>query len=399
MINFDQIKQSVSENYRWASTIFRHLHQHPELSFEEHETSKYITNKLREIGIEDITSVADTGILAAIKGAKEGKSIGLRADIDALPVQEETTLSYASINSGIMHACGHDMHATILLSAAKLLWENRQDIEGTIYLLFQPGEEMFPGGASKILESGILDNKSIEAFAALHVSPEIETGKVGIRSGMYMASGDEIHVEVRGKGGHAALPYTLDDTVLAASSIVVNLQQLVSRIGDTRIPTVLSIGKFIANGATNIIPSTVKLEGTFRTMNEDWRAKAHERITEIIESTAKAFHAEAIVDIKKGYPCLINNPLITNKAKNTLIENLGTENVIDLDIRMTTEDFGFISNRYPSVFFRLGVGGAEGSSGMLHNGKFIANEDALTTGALAMVLLAKTLLEHADSSS
>ena len=393
MINLDQIKQEVTESYDWATTIFRHLHQHPELSFEEHETSKYIASKLREIGITDITSVADTGILAAIKGAKEGKAIGLRADIDALPVQEETSLPYASTNSGIMHACGHDMHATVLLLAAKVLWENRHNIEGTIYLLFQPGEEMFPGGASKVLESGILDSKDITAFAALHVSPEIETGKVGIRPGMYMASGDEIHIEVKGKGGHAALPHTLDDTVLAASSIVVNLQQLVSRIGDTRIPTVLSIGKFIANGATNIIPSIVKLEGTFRTMNEEWRAKAHQRITEIIESTAKAHHTEAIVDIKKGYPCLINNPQITNRAKNAFIENLGSENVIDLDIRMTTEDFGFISNRYPSVFFRLGVGGAEGSSGMLHNGKFIANEEALKTGTFALITLAKTLLE------
>lgn len=393
MINLDQIKQEVTESYDWATTIFRHLHQHPELSFEEHETSKFIASKLREIGITDITNVAETGILAAIKGAKEGTSIGLRADIDALPVQEETNLPYASTNSGIMHACGHDMHATVLLLAAKVLWENRHNIEGTIYLLFQPGEEMFPGGASKVLESGILDSKGIEAFAALHVSPEIETGKVGIRPGMYMASGDEIHIEVKGKGGHAALPHTLDDTVLAASSIVVNLQLLVSRIGDTRIPTVLSIGKFIANGATNIIPSTVKLEGTFRTMNEEWRAKAHERITEIIESTAKAHHTEAVVDIKKGYPCLINNPQITSKARSAFIENLGAENVIDLDIRMTTEDFGFISNRYPSVFFRLGVGGAEGSSGMLHNGKFIANEDALKTGVFALITLVKTLLE------
>lgn len=396
MINLDQIRKNVTEGYDWATTVFRHLHQHPELSFEEYETSKYITNKLHEIGINQITSVADTGILATIEGLKKGRSIGLRADIDALPIQEETDLPYASINTGVMHACGHDMHTAALLSAAKVLWENRQDIEGTIYLLFQPGEEMFPGGASKVLESGILDNKGIEAFAALHVSPEIETGKVGIRPGMYMASGDEIHVEVRGKGGHAALPHTLDDTVLAAASIVVNLQQLVSRIGDTRIPTVLSIGKFIANGATNIIPSTVKLEGTFRTMNEEWREKAHERITDIIESTAKAHHTVAAVDIKKGYPCLINNPRLTNDARAALIENLGADNVIDLDIRMTTEDFGFISNRFPSVFFRLGVGGAEESSGMLHNGKFIANEKALKTGTLALVTLAKTLLERTD---
>jgi amidohydrolase len=393
MINLDQIKQEVTESYAWTTSIFRHLHQHPELSFEEHETSKFIANTLREIGITDITTVAGTGLLAAIEGSKEGKSIGLRADIDALPIQEETNLPYASANSGIMHACGHDMHTAVLLSAAKVLWENRRSIVGTIYLLFQPGEEMFPGGASKVLESGILDSKGIEAFAALHVSPEIETGKVGIRPGMYMASGDEIHIEVKGKGGHAALPHTLDDTVLAASSIVVNLQQLVSRIGDTRIPTVLSIGKFIANGATNIIPSTVKLEGTFRTMNEEWRAKAHHRITEIIESTAKAYHTEATVDIKKGYPCLINNSQITSKARAAFIENLGIENVIDLDIRMTTEDFGFISNRYPSVFFRLGVGGAENSSGMLHNGKFIANEKALKTGTIALITLAKTLLE------
>ncbi len=394
MINLDQIKQQIAENYSWGTTVFRHLHQHPELSFEEYETSKYISNKLQEIGITDITSIADTGILATIKGAKRGKSIGLRADIDALPIEEETNLPYTSANRGIMHACGHDMHSAALLCAAKVLWENRQSIKGTIYLLFQPGEEMFPGGAKKVLESGILDDKDIEAFVALHVSPEIETGKIGIRPGMYMASGDEIHIEVKGKGGHAALPHTLDDTVLAASSIVVSLQQVASRIGDARIPTVLSIGKFTANGATNIIPSSVKLEGTFRTMNEEWRAIAHERIKEIAESTAKAHHTEAVVDIKKGYPCLTNNPQITDKARTAFIENFGSGNVIDLDIRMTTEDFGFISNCYPSVFFRLGVGGINGSSGMLHNGRFIANENALKTGTFALTILVKTLLEQ-----
>lgn len=363
----------------------------PEISFEEYETSDYISNILSGIGIPH-SKVAGTGILALIEGGGKGKIVGLRADIDALPIQEETNLPYASRKNGVMHACGHDIHAATLLFAAKVLWEHRDKIKGSIYLLFQPGEEVFPGGASIVLNSGILDDKKIEAFAALHVSPEIECGKVGIRPGMYMASGDEIHIEIKGKGGHAALPHTLDDTVLAASSVVVALQHLTSRIGDARIPTVLSIGKFIANGATNIIPSNIKLEGTFRTMNEEWRKKAHERIVEIVESTAKAHHTQAIIDIKKGYPCLINNQEKTIQVRSAFVENLGANNVIDLDIRMTTEDFGYISKRYPSVFFRLGVGGVSESSGILHNSNFIADEDSLKTGAFAMILAAETLL-------
>lgn len=391
MINKEQLKHNIDSYFNWALAHRRHLHQHPELSFEEFQTSAYITSILNEVGIP-FSTVAGTGILAAIKGGKSGKSIGLRADIDALPIQEETSLPFASTNSGVMHACGHDIHTATLLYVARLLWEFRSEIEGTVYLLFQPGEESFPGGASLVLSSGILDDKNIEAFAALHVSPEIETGKVGIRPGMYMASGDEIHIEIKGKGGHAALPHTFDDTVLAASSTVVALQQLVARRGDARIPTVLSIGKFIANGATNIIPSSVKLEGTFRTMNESWREQAHRHIEEIVVHTCSAHGTNALVDIRKGYPCLINNPALTDKVRTVFIENLGDDNTIDLDIRMTTEDFGYISNIYPSVFFRLGVGGVAESSGVLHNCGFIANEEALKTGAMAMILAAETLL-------
>ena len=393
MINKELLKHNIDTHFNWAVGHRRHLHQHPELSFEEYQTSAYIASVLDEIGIP-YNIVAETGILAVIEGGKKGKSIGLRADIDALPIQEETNLPFASLKKGVMHACGHDIHTATLLYAAKILWTTRSDIKGTIYLLFQPGEESFPGGASLVLSSGILNDKNIEAFAALHVSPEIDAGKVGLRPGMYMASGDEIHVEIKGKGGHAALPHTFDDTVLAASSVVVALQQVVARKGDARIPSVLSIGKFIANGATNIIPSSVKLEGTFRTMNEEWREKAHQHITQIIEQTCKAHNTTAIVDIRKGYPCLINNASITNKLRNCFIENIGQANTIDLDIRMTTEDFGFISNNYPSVFFRLGVGGVKESTGVLHNGGFIANEEALKTGALAMVLAAETLLEE-----
>ena len=394
MLNLNLCKKIIDENYEWAIKNRRHLHQHPELSFEEYETSKYISKILTNIGIPHINGIANTGILATIKGKETGKAIGIRADIDALPIEEENELSFKSINQGIMHACGHDIHTSILLYVAKILWENKSNLEGTVYLLFQPGEECLPGGASKVIESGILNDKNIEAFLALHVSPEIETGKIGLRSGMYMASGDEIHIEVSGKGGHAALPQTLNDTVLSASSIVVGLQQLVSRNGDSRIPSVLSIGKFIANGATNVIPSVVKLEGTFRTMNETWRKEAHSRIREIVEFTAKAYNTHAHVDIRNGYPCLINDPILTAKIKEKFIQTIGNENILDLDIRMTTEDFGYISNLYPSVFFRLGVGGIPESSNQLHSSKFIANEEALKTGTLAMLAAAKALLEN-----
>lgn len=415
MINVEKIRLCVDENFGWATSIRRHLHMHPELSFREFETSKFIAKTLEEIGIPytllDLPyssaqsrllqaagalngSSVNSGILAVIEGALGGPAIGLRADIDALPILEETNLSFASVNSGVMHACGHDMHTSALLLAAKALWESRLDLAGTVYLLFQPGEECLPGGAKLVLDSGILDDKKIEAFVALHVSPEIDAGKVGIRPGMYMASGDEIHIEIKGKGGHAALPHTLNDTVLAASSVVVALQQLVARLGDSRTPSVLSIGKFIANGATNIIPSSVKLEGTFRTMNEEWRAAAHKHITDMVEATAKAHQTTAVVDIRKGYPCLINDPAKTLAVRNELIENLGKDSVVDLDIRMTTEDFGFISNRYPSVFFRLGVGGESKSSGVLHNSKFIAREDALKTGALSLISAINALLKQ-----
>lgn len=390
----NKIKQLAKEFHAEVINIRRHLHQHPELSFQEFETSNFIASKLDELNISYQKGFAKTGIIAKIEGKNPTKKvIALRADMDALPIEEENHVDYKSQNTGIMHACGHDVHCASLLGTAKILNTLKDEFEGTVLLIFQPGEESLPGGAKLMMEEGIFKDAEPEIIIAQHVMPTMEAGTVGFKNGMYMASADEIYMTIKGKGGHAAMPHQITDNVLIASHIIVALQQITSRHADASIPTVLSFGKMIANGATNIIPKEVKIEGTFRTMDEKWRAEAHRKIKEIATSIAKGMGAECDIEIRKGYPFLVNDAKVTNAAKNSAIELLGAEKVHDMEIRMTAEDFAYFSQKYPATFYRLGVKNEKKNiTSPLHSSTFNIDEDALETATGLMSWMAVSYL-------
>jgi amidohydrolase len=381
----EKIKQLSEQYFQEIVAIRRHLHQHPELSFQEFETSKFIQQTLTDWGIEFKSGYVNTGIVALVKGKNpEKKIIALRADIDALPILEENNLPFASQNKGVMHACGHDAHTASLLGAIKILNELKNEFEGTIKCIFQPAEEVLPGGASLMIKEGVLENPKPMHIVGQHVYPELEAGKVGFKKGQYMASTDEIYLTIKGKGGHAALPFKLKDPVLATAQILVALQQVVSRCAKPNIPSVLSFGKVIANGATNIIPNEVFVEGTFRTFDEEWRKKAHNHIREIAENTAKAMGVVCDVKIDVGYPFLVNDDDTTQKCIDAAKEFLGEENVVDLELRMTAEDFAYYSQIIPACFYRLGTSDSTG----LHTPTFMVDEEALKTGMGLMAYLA-----------
>ena len=381
------IKEEVRENRR-------HLHAHPELSFQEYETSAFVAKKLDDLGIEQ-SQVADTGVVGLIKGKNPDKGcIALRADMDALPIVEANQVPYASTKPGVMHACGHDVHTASLLGAAKILQEVKNEFEGTIKLLFQPGEEKIPGGASLMIKDGALVNPTPARIVGQHVMPFIPCGQVGFRKGIYMASADEIYMKVRGKGGHAAMPDRNIDPVLITSHILVALQQLVSRHVDPKLPMVLSFGKVMAQGATNVIPDVVEVEGTMRTLNETWRFEAHKRIIKMAKGIAEGMGGSVDVDIKVGYPYLENDPLVTATAQLAAYEFMGEENVVDLDIWMAAEDFAFYSHQVPASFYRLGTQNIEkGIVSSVHTPTFDIDEEALETGAGLMAWIALKQLE------
>ena len=274
----EKIKKLASDYSREFIEVRHHLHQYPELSYKEFETSKFIQQKLKLWNIP-FKLLAQTGIVGLIEGKNPGKKVtALRADMDALPITEENEIDYVSRKPGVMHACGHDVHSTCLLGAAKILNELKGEWEGTVKLIFQPGEERNPGGASIMIKEGVLENPVPQSIFALHVHPALETGKLSFRSGKVMASADEIFITIKGKGGHAASPHLTSDTILIASHLIVSLQQLISRNNNPFNPSVLSITSFQGGYTTNVIPSEVKLMGTFRAMNEEWRFRAHELI-------------------------------------------------------------------------------------------------------------------------
>ncbi len=381
---FDEIKQ-----------IRQYLHQHPELSFQEHHTSQFICSKLKEFGIPYKSGYAGgTGIVATINGKSKGKVIALRADMDALPINEKTSVTFSSKNENVMHACGHDAHSASLLGTAKILTELKDQWSGTVLLIFQPGEETFPGGAKLLIEEGALNDPKPEIIIGQHVLPEMETGCVGFKEGIYMASGDEVYITISGKGGHAAMPHTTADTVLTASHIIVSLQQIVSRFVPATIPTVLSFGKIIANGATNIIPEKVEIAGTLRTMNEEWRAKIKLKIAEIAQSIAQSMGASCDVIINDGYPMVYNNETITANASKFAQEYLGSDKVIAMETRMTAEDFGYYTQKFPCTFYRFGVKQENGVTGSLHTPIFNLNEEALVTSMGTMAYIAIQLLNN-----
>lgn len=369
----------------------RHLHAWPELSFQEHQTARFIADTLQSLGIEHSTGWGGTGIVAVIRGQNpDSRTIALRADMDALPITEANEAPYCSQNKGIMHACGHDVHTTCLLGAAHILHELRTQWQGTARLIFQPGEELLPGGASLLIEEGVLENPRPQGIIGQHVHPPLPTGKVGFRSGIYMASADELYLTVRGKGGHGALPQDCVDPIVITAQIITALQQIVSRNADPTIPSVLTFGRIASDGgATNVIPNEVRLMGTFRTMHEEWRFEAHRKMRAIVEGIAQSLGGSADFRIEVGYPVLINEAALTARARNAAEVYLGPENVTELPIRMTSEDFAFYSHHVPACFYRLGTGNAaRGITSPIHTNTFDVDEDCLSLGAGLMAWLA-----------
>ncbi len=384
-----KIKLLAAKYFSEIQEIRRHIHQNPELSFEEFETSKYLKSKLLDWGLEVDATWVNTGFTVVIDSGKPGKTIAIRADLDALPIHEKAAIEYKSKIEGKMHACGHDVHASCLMGVAKVLQETKEDWRGRAVLVFQPGEEKLPGGASLMIEEGLLDRYKPDLMLAQHVYPEFETGYVGFKNGMYMASADEIYLTVKGVGGHGALPHRNIDPIVISASIILDLQTLASRIAPPTLPTVLSFGKIIGEGATNVIPSEVKLEGTLRTFDEDWRAIFHKRITEICKSIAAAHGGECIVDIRKGYPFLVNDNNLTENSIQFANQYLGENYVERLELRMTAEDFAYFSQKVPSCFYRLGVGSkALGIDKSVHHPEFQVDEKAMEIGVGLMAHLA-----------
>jgi amidohydrolase len=391
-----KIKTLSNEYFEEIQAIRRHLHTHPELSFQEFRTAEFIEGKLIDFGFENIQRIAGTGVTCLLDGRRKGKNIALRADMDALSIQEQNKVDYKSINSGIMHACGHDVHTSSLLGVAKILKKLKNEFDGSVKFIFQPGEEKTPGGASLMIRDGILENPRPTTILGQHVMPLIDVGKVGFRSGKYMASSDEIYLTVKGKGGHGAMPETFIDPILIASHILVALQQIVSRNASPKIPTVLSFGNISGRGATNVIPDEVAIEGTFRTFDEEWRAEALTLITKMATGMAESMGASCEVRIEKGYPYLSNDPVYSDRSRSYAEEYLGAENVVNLDLWMASEDFAFYSQQIDACFYRLGTRNeTKGIISGVHTATFDIDEEALKVGmGLMSWLTIKELSDH-----
>jgi len=384
-----RIKELSDIHHRDIVSIRRDLHMNPELSFYEFETSKFVGSKLSELGIEFKDKVANTGLVGIIRGKNpDKKTVALRADMDALPIVEANDVPYKSKNVGVMHACGHDAHTASLLGAARILNDLKGEFEGSVKLIFQPGEEKLPGGASLMIKEGVLQNPTPSSVIGQHVMPLIPAGKVGFRSGIYMASTDELYLTVKGKGGHGAMPHLNIDPVLITSHLIVAMQQIVSRVANPTMPSVLSFGKVIANGATNVIPNEVYIEGTFRTLDEKWRTEAHQRMTELAHQLVKSMGGSLEFEIRKGYPVLYNDEVLTARSKQNAVEYLGAENVLDLDIWMAAEDFAFYSQQTSSCFYRLGTRNeSKGIISSVHTPTFDIEEESLKIGVGLMAFL------------
>ncbi|MBC8154202.1 MAG: amidohydrolase [Bacteroidetes bacterium] len=375
--------------------IRRHLHAHPELSFKEHNTARFVANQLTEMGLSPQTGIANTGVVALIEGTRTpgapgtNRVIGLRADMDALPIREANDVAYKSTVEGVMHACGHDAHTASLLGCARILTELRDQFDGTVKLVFQPAEEKAPGGASLMIKDGVLENPAPMSMIGQHVAPNVPVGKIGFREGMYMASTDELFVTVRGKGGHGAMPDTLIDPVLIASHLIVALQQIISRNRKPANPSVLSFGRFIADGVTNVIPNEVTIQGTFRCMDEEWRADGLRRMKKLAEGLVEAMGGTCDFEIVKGYPFLKNHPELTRRLRADTTAYMGAENVVDLDLWMAGEDFAFYSQVVDACFYRLGTRNeSRGIVSGVHTPTFDIDEAALETGPGLMAWLA-----------
>jgi amidohydrolase len=383
--------KSLSESYsQEVIELRRHLHANPELSYQEFNTAKFVVRKLKDYGIDPKEGFATTGIVALIEGKNpDKKTVALRADMDALPIQETNNVSYKSRYPGIMHACGHDVHTSSLLGTAKILNMIKDQFEGTIKLIFQPGEEKNPGGASYMIRDGALQNPVPSSIIGQHVMPLVPVGKVGFREGMYMASSDEIYLKVIGKGGHGAAPELAIDPIVIASHIIIALQQIISRNASPKQPTVLTFGRIIGEGATNIIPDEVNIAGTFRALNEEWRRNGLEKIEKMAHSIAEGMGGKCEVTISHGYPYLENNPALTRRIRQAAVEYVGVENVVDIDITLGSEDFAYYSHVVPASFYRLGTRNeSKGITSYVHTPTFDIDEDALKTGPGLMAWMA-----------
>jgi len=386
----EDIYHLAGELYKETVAHRRHLHTRPELSFKEYNTSAFVADKLADLGIP-FEKKTDTGIVALLTGTKEvsGRVVALRADMDALPIEEENEVPYKSQNVGVMHACGHDVHTSSLLATAGILSRLKAKFSGAVKFIFQPGEEKLPGGASLMIKEGVLENPGPQAILGQHVMPELPVGRVGFPSGSYMASNDEIYITVIGRGGHAAMPHLTIDPVSIACQMITALQQIVSRRANPLIPSVLSFGKIIANGSNNIIPDKVMIEGTFRTLNEPWREEAHKTMKEMAISLVMGMGGKCTFEIRKGYPVLINEEALTTEMRHQAEDFLGKDKVVDLDIWMAAEDFAFYAQHVPGCFYRLGVGNeVNGITSGLHTSTFDIDEKALETGSGLMAYLA-----------
>ncbi len=389
----NHVKSLAQEYWQSCVAIRRHLHRHPELSFAEKHTADFIESELRKLPLDSLDRIDENGLLGVIHGKEKGKTILLRADMDALPISEENTHDFVSENPGVMHACGHDAHTAMLLTASRILCKLKEHWQGTVKVLFQPAEEKIPGGAPLMIKGGVLQNPRPASVIGQHVKPELACGKVGIRSGKFMASSDELYIRFIGRGGHAAMPERCIDPVLIAGQFLVAVQQIVSRHASPKTPSVLSFGKIIGNGATNVIPDVVSLEGTFRTMDETWRKQALQKIKALAVQLADSMGATCEVDIAHGYPYLLNDELLSASLKKNIEAYVSPRNVVDEELWMAAEDFAYYSHKEPSCFYLLGVGNEEKkiTSG-LHTPTFDIDEEALKTGAGLMAYLAMTEL-------
>jgi amidohydrolase len=390
----DSIKKYSDSFKEEIIAIRRHLHMNPELSFNEEKTSKFIRELLDKWNVAYDYPFVNHGLLARIEGEdSDGPVIALRSDMDALPILEQTGLEYTSTNDGVMHACGHDIHMASLLGTIRILNEMKKHLKGKVLFIFQPGEEKLPGGAKLMMEEGLFSKNKPDYVIAQHVLPEMEVGTIGFKPGEYMASSDEIYLTVKGKGGHGALPEKIIDPIIISSHILIALKEKISNKTSNGIPTVLSFGKVRADGAVNIIPDEVRIEGTFRTMNESWRKEVHKSIEQIAGGIAESMGGSIELEVRHGYPVLKNDPELTRKSKKHAIEFLGAEHVVDMDIRMTAEDFAWFTHSYPSMMYRLGVKSRDAKELLpLHTNRFRADEEALATGMSTMAWLSLNLL-------
>lgn len=397
-MNASTVKQEVKNITDELISIRRYLHQNPELSFQEIKTSKYISELLNKWGIEHTSNVGGYGIIGILKGKNpDSKVIALRADMDALPIIEENNVKYCSVNDGVMHACGHDVHMTCLLGTIKLLSENRDWFNGSIKFIFQPAEETLPGGALKMIEDGVLENPKPDLIIGQHVFPELESGKVGVRSGPYMASTDELNLTISGRGGHGALPQTFDDTIHTAAELIHKIKEKVNEKAPTDYPTVLSFGKIVADGAYNIIPKEVIIKGTFRTFDENWRKIVHKIIKTIATEISVKHNTNCDVFINSGYPVLENDKQLAILFEKNAIEYLGEQNVEILDMRTTGEDFARFTQLIPGVFYRLGIANKkQGINSRLHSPTFNIDESSIEIGTGIMIW--NTIMTSLDDS-